>query len=314
MCRRKDTHPETSSVKGKQIASDEARFRCVDPGVADARATARLRRLFRSSKIEDMSILTPEDGLRASPHRIQTAEPRLALHFAPRLESMRGIAAMAVALFHSCYMIETRGTDRTLVDGAHLFFNGTAAVSLFFVLSGYVLGQSLQRQEGGFLRVWAIFGIRRLARIYPAFLVSTTAMLLYLLYLFPGSDFPAASVWFKSVYREPLTFARVIRNFLLQDNLINIVTWTLRVELICSLLLPVLHRCNQRLGSPLRFGLFAVLVACSIWRPQGGAASHAYMFYLGMVIPGLFGPWVGWLDNRPNAARGSICMDDCCSG
>jgi peptidoglycan/LPS O-acetylase OafA/YrhL len=83
--------------------------------------------------------------------------------FVVGLESIRGLAALSVALFHSFHLLPVDGIrvyDRTLwsvssADGLLMRlimipFNGGAAVSLFFVLSGFVLALSLRRDDRAF--------------------------------------------------------------------------------------------------------------------------------------------------------------------
>ena len=62
--------------------------------------------------------------------------------FNHRLESLRGVAAMMVAVGHAFLAI-----DAPYRAGWFQIFNGHAAVRLFFVLSGYVLGLALARMN-----------------------------------------------------------------------------------------------------------------------------------------------------------------------
>ena len=52
------------------------------------------------------------------------------------LDSIRGIAAMMVVVYH---FIGWRWAERTMFHVSSMFFNGADAVSFFFVLSGFVL-------------------------------------------------------------------------------------------------------------------------------------------------------------------------------
>src|SRR5262245_26063246 len=92
--------------------------------------------------------------------------------FNHRLESLRGLAAMMVAFGHAFLVIDGR-----IFSGLFYVFNGHAAVTLFFVLSGYVLGLALRRAEGPVGREYVRFGIRRILRIYPAFVIGTLFVL-----------------------------------------------------------------------------------------------------------------------------------------
>jgi peptidoglycan/LPS O-acetylase OafA/YrhL len=83
--------------------------------------------------------------------------------FDPRLESMRGIAALAVAAYHGMSAFAGGSTPHPL-DWLLYAFNSAASVMFFFVLSGYVLGCALNR-EGKI----SPFLMRPAFRIIPSF-------------------------------------------------------------------------------------------------------------------------------------------------
>lgn len=78
------------------------------------------------------------------------------------LESLRGIAALTVALHH--FRVNTPITDNTFVD------NGWLMVDFFFVLSGYVIALNYQEE----IRSWrslVTFQAKRFLRLYPLHIV-----------------------------------------------------------------------------------------------------------------------------------------------
>ncbi len=83
---------------------------------------------------------------------------RLATPYMPAIDGLRAIAVLSVILFHlDCF------------DGLPGGFTG---VDMFFVISGYVISQSLwERRELSFGRYLADFYRRRMLRIMPALLV-----------------------------------------------------------------------------------------------------------------------------------------------
>jgi peptidoglycan/LPS O-acetylase OafA/YrhL len=83
--------------------------------------------------------------------------------FDTRLESMRGIAALAVATHHGTSAFAGGSTPRPL-DWLLFAFNPAASVMFFFVLSGYVLGRALDRYGK-----ISPFLVRRAFRIIPPF-------------------------------------------------------------------------------------------------------------------------------------------------
>jgi len=95
-------------------------------------------------------------------NRGMTDRPRLA-----GLDALRGIAAMAVVLYHyTAWYSEELGGHAP--PGSSLFVAfGHFGVELFFIISGFVIFLTLSRSEGV-----AAFARSRAARLYPAFLTA----------------------------------------------------------------------------------------------------------------------------------------------
>lgn len=82
----------------------------------------------------------------------------------PAIDALRGLAALAVVLFHYTFGYAN-------VVGAHtsavpVFAMGHFGVDLFFIISGFVIAGTLERTP-----TLRRFAVQRLARLYPAFLV-----------------------------------------------------------------------------------------------------------------------------------------------
>jgi len=98
--------------------------------------------------------------------------------FIPRLESLRGLAALAVVIYHIWQQL----SDSSLTGWLDLIFcrliasvaNGIGAVVIFFVLSGFVLARSLDRDPNRyrFLR-------NRVFRLLPA-AITVVSLLVFL--------------------------------------------------------------------------------------------------------------------------------------
>lgn len=165
------------------------------------------------------------------------------------LDASRGLAAISVVLSHffGAYGLFPflKNYENSLL---HIFWHGEGAVSFFFVLSGYVLSKSLLKNIDN-LNVCEYL-TRRLFRIMPLFifciLISFFSLNFYLSHL-NVSTFPKRSSWILEFWTYPKYFKDIIKEailiryipsqtqqrFLPQD-------WTLRIELIYSLIIPVL--------------------------------------------------------------------------
>jgi len=206
--------------------------------------------------------------------------------FDHRLESLRGVAAMMVAFGHAWLVLDARPWPGVLG-----VCNGHAAVRLFFVLSGYVLGLALGRMDGPAGRAWGLFTMRRVLRIYPAFLVATLLVTGALALASLGHGNAAASSWFNQFYHETLNWRILRENLLFQSASLNCVTWTLGVEMVGSVFLGFAHFLTR--GWPLggRGILLGGLMALAWWFPQGQVLPYLFMFWLGYLLPQI-GPWL----------------------
>lgn len=202
---------------------------------------------------------------------------------ASRLESLRGLAAMQVAMFHCLLVVESCAIGQSLVPPAITVFNGQAAVTLFFVLSGFVLGLSLRRSTTSPSHIYGTFALRRLGRIYPAFLAVTFLTCVFL-GISSGMRQPTASTWVNDYFPDSITSRSLLRNLLLIDHTINKVTWTLRMEMFCSMLLPLIYLAGRLSRSlPLMMCLGSVALAFS--SPNIVSIVVIPAFLIGYVLP-----------------------------
>jgi peptidoglycan/LPS O-acetylase OafA/YrhL len=137
-----------------------------------------------------------------------------------------------------------------------IFGNGFAAVNLFFVISGFVLLQSLMRGPDPIAANTSRFVIARVFRIYPA--AVATIGLFYLVFAVTGAHIS-----------DPATFApmSLLRNVLLIGFSINGVMWTLKLEIIAVPLLIVGFLLFRYLGGiALAVLLTATLILENHWQ------------------------------------------------
>lgn len=165
-----------------------------------------------------------------------------------RLDGLRGLAAVVVMLAHYFGEVE---------HGIKALTLGWAGVSVFFVLSGYLIGSLIldNQDQPGFLRR---FYFRRSVRIIPVYLITVLFTMLSLYWL---RDEP----WVTPAFDLPfyLTFTQNFAvAFLGEGNAWLLPTWTLAVEEQFYLLLPVLMLITpKRWLLTLLVGLMAASVA-----------------------------------------------------
>jgi len=154
---------------------------------------------------------------------------------------MRGIAALTVALMHvSSSFVDLPG--RSVLDRAGLFAiqalsNGYGAVVAFFVISGFVLARSLDRNFD-----IARFVVARVFRLYPAVIV-TVAIFAAVYYCVGFGPYPEASF-------APLN---VLANMLMLRVDIDLVMWSMKAEVAAT---PLIILCVWLFR---RYGMWAVI-------------------------------------------------------
>tara|TARA_R110000850_G_scaffold87045_2_gene187345 strand:- start:37333 stop:38568 length:1236 start_codon:yes stop_codon:yes gene_type:complete len=223
--------------------------------------------------------------------------------FITRLESLRGIAALMVAVSH-CLIVfavnqnemiwatplqETQGTQAFITRLLLIPFNGGAAVTVFFVLSGYVLGLSLDRKSKS-LGTCLAFYVKRLFRIYPAYLVCVSLIIFSIACFHTYTVYPDTSVWFKEWYQNPITIDNVLANYALFETNLNQVAWTLKVELVMSVVFPLAYIVSRSTGTKVNLLFLFLLIVCSLIRgllPGSLYFMYGYVFYLGLLLPTL---------------------------
>jgi peptidoglycan/LPS O-acetylase OafA/YrhL len=168
--------------------------------------------------------------------------------------------------------------------------NGAATVDLFFVISGFVLLQSLTRGADSNWANAARFAVARIFRIYPAVLVTLGTFIL----IFCATG---ASLCSPTAY-EPI---KLLRNALLLDTEVVGVMWTLRVEMLAIPLFILGFVLFRYLGNAGSAVLLAMLLALATSGSFTGLASPTLglallpFFAVGMVVFGVGKkPW-SWL-------------------
>ena len=231
--------------------------------------------------------------------------------FLYRVESVRGLAALCVAIAHTLgYLAVNAGMGRALFDQVSArdvvlkivsaLISGETAVVVFFVISGVVIGRSLDGHGGGgsSLREFVPFMIRRVLRLYPAHIVAILGIVvLAALFLmgkppidfsaFPGT-YPAASPdaadWLDGRTFNPLKWTSVAGNLAMASWSMNLVVWSLYCEVCAAPFLPLFHRLARRGNGWIDACVLAVLVATSLLTWEHLWSRYLYVFYLGMMV------------------------------
>ena len=215
---------------------------------------------------------------------------------------------MMVAANHAYLMINTAGWQAKHTAWLLNLFNGRAAVILFFVLSGLVLGLSIRRADRNpFARAFVEFELCRFFRIYPAFLLVTALSIGYLVCFPPGNA--TASDWMTRYFSGEITPRMALFNLLFQGTELNRVAWTLRIEVFYSLALPFFHLISKRLSAPGKGMLVIGLAGLAVW-PRNSVVNWAVMFYLGYLLPEVGPCFLAFVNRKrllsPWVALGSI--------
>lgn len=170
--------------------------------------------------------------------------------------------------------------------------NGTAAVSLFFVLSGLVLILSLNRATGQWPSIARSFIIRRIIRLYPPWIVSLAVVGLTIPLMVQFGPSLQASSWFRQHYQEPWTVETWLRNLCLASITLNPVGWTLQVELLSAVLIVSWWGIRRIFPSSMTDA--ALLIALAGWPHSGTAVllldSSSCRFTLAVSFPKSDGP------------------------
>jgi peptidoglycan/LPS O-acetylase OafA/YrhL len=160
------------------------------------------------------------------------------------LDSIRGIAALAVLLGHTSGSLAWP-VAWTQIPFVNIFFEGTSAVTMFFVLSGFVLSRPYfaSGEKAAKTLHFKTFYIRRITRIWiPWFFVFCISALAKRFFFHLPTTVPPESEWLRGFWNNPLTVSNTLQQcvFALRDHTQQLIPqdWSLGVELIGSFLIP----------------------------------------------------------------------------
>ncbi len=154
------------------------------------------------------------------------------------LQILRGISSLLVVLFHLTETIKGEGHG-TFLNG--IFKNSSSAVSIFFVLSGFIIYVSSKKLINS--KSTGLFYAKRLIRIFPVYWFSISYVTLYLYFLKPSNLPDSFPEWIKTLILFP------------GHTMLNGVSWSLSYELFFYLLFGLLI-----LNSKSKYFLFLLIL------------------------------------------------------
>lgn len=234
------------------------------------------------------------------------------------LLSLRGFAAVSVLVFHAMLAFKVDGLDTKiftpidLTTPAHivnqlvvLLTNGGAAVTFFFVHSGFVLTLSLNQHyrkalpfHHSLLLTSLSYYIRRVFRLYPVILVSVMAGYAFYHLLFVPLPNPPSSAWLNGFFQRGGGLQELYYNLMLLSHTLNKFLWSLLVETQLSILMPLLYLAVRRNLSAVMMGLLLAgaivseyaselqrltMVEPSVWVIHKFSFTFVLCFFLGAV-------------------------------
>lgn len=186
-------------------------------------------------------------------------------------ESIRGLACIAVVFSHlslTFYPYLHRFDQKDQAKGVFDYFihhspfafwySGTAAVFVFFVLSGFVLTYAIVKNNNIPRKVLEM-SIKRYPRLaIPTFL---SCIIAWAVLAFSDLDSSLVNHWFQVYAQQNVTLSQSlyegsIGSFLFGSSSINWVLWTMQIELFGSLLLFLLLLCFNFYKPLFWFGSF----------------------------------------------------------
>jgi peptidoglycan/LPS O-acetylase OafA/YrhL len=206
--------------------------------------------------------------------------------FYPELESLRGAAAFSVMMLHIILIGMFIGVPNHSIEAYEklprdvfflgetgiAFFNGRSAITLFFVLSAFVMSANIEWPELSFGR-YATFVARRLFRIMPALWVAITFALITIPHHY--------------------SLFGLFKAYTLLDVSPLVVTWTLVLELAMCLIFPILVVATRHMGNVAQVAMALALMWIMRYAPPPLRYGQVYYdwpllaFYLGLVVPTL---------------------------
>lgn len=185
-----------------------------------------------------------------------------------------------------------RGFSLLLNEIVIFLSNGGAAVSFFFVHSGFVLGLSLDKEITKLTpaRLAFAFLLKRLFRLFPVIFVAAFLGML-VANAINQVESPYTTAWVKGFFPQgEYTITDAFIKSITVDSELNKFAWSLRLEVIISVIFPLIYLAVRQLVTT----ILLMLVILATWNIQfnllTGGMVHGYFsvyvacFSLGTLI------------------------------
>ena len=150
-------------------------------------------------------------------------------------DGIRALACLAVILHHASQKLLTQALPASAREMQSFLLLGNSGVSLFFVLSGFLLSYPFWKQylNGGVFPGIRQYSLRRAARILPGYYVSFLVCTLIIVV------FRIPSEYFWARLATGLTLTAGFNYITFFPNEINGPFWSISFEVFCYLLMPI---------------------------------------------------------------------------
>lgn len=208
--------------------------------------------------------------------------------FIPQIDGLRFVAISSVVLFHLYASLHHGGAvQNPAFDAARLAMLSKRGVELFFAISGFILGvpfASSYLQGAPKVKLKQYF-LRRLTRLEPPYILS--------LLIWAGILFLAAHQSGREILPHLLASMAYLHNLVFNaDSTINVVAWSLEVEVQFYILVPLLAGMFAIPDTRLRRGGMVILMFASALlgsqllhtRLQASVVSYLPFFLAGFLL------------------------------
>lgn len=212
----------------------------------------------------------------------------------PALTGLRAVAALLVVLFHYKYIVP--GLGQSAAAGGRVIQAGFVGVSLFFVLSGFILAYTYIGDDGSLKGSWRDFLFARFARVYPVYLFALVIALP--IFIDISLVHPVGVMKLKDTVRTAVLTPMLLQGWTPKRAWMwNGPGWSLSAEAFFYLLFPTIGVWLAK-QSARRLQLVTLLSCLALVIPQlifgasrpGGIES---------VTASSYGPWVAFLKFSP---------------